>query len=107
MSPPRTRDTVARNGPGEVAFVGTGPADPGLLTLRAVDRLAAADVVVTDQPGREALVATYCRPDVEVLDASFGENLIQAQSKDGLVVLERGTVLMEHCPATQLVGQSG
>jgi uroporphyrinogen III methyltransferase / synthase len=74
VSSPRTRDTVARNGPGEVAFVGTGPADPGLLTLRAVDRLAAADVVVMDQPGREALVATYCRPDVEVLDASFGED---------------------------------
>jgi uroporphyrinogen III methyltransferase / synthase len=74
VSSPRTRDTAARNGPGEVAFVGAGPADVGLLTLRAVDRLRAADVVVTDQPGREALVAAYCRPDVEVLDASFGED---------------------------------
>jgi uroporphyrinogen III methyltransferase / synthase len=74
VSSPRSRDTAARTGLGEVAFVGAGPGDAGLLTLRAVDRLAAADVVVTDQPGREALLSTHCRPDVEVLDASFGED---------------------------------
>ena len=75
MSSPRTRDAAARSGrAGEVAFVGAGPGDEGLLTLRAVDRLRAADVVVTDQPGRESLLAAYCRPDVEVLDASFGED---------------------------------
>ncbi len=75
MSSPRSRDAAARTGqPGEVAFVGTGPGDEGLLTLRAVDRLRAADVVVTDHAGRESLLAAYCRPDVEVLDASFGED---------------------------------
>ena len=75
MSSPRTRDAAARTGPvGEVAFVGAGPGDEGLLTLRAVDRLRAADVVITDQPGREALLAAHCRPDVEVVDASFGED---------------------------------
>jgi uroporphyrinogen III methyltransferase / synthase len=74
VSSPRTRNTAARDGRGEVAFVGAGPGDDGLLTLRAVGRLAAADVVVADQPGREALLAAYCRPDVEILDASFGED---------------------------------
>jgi uroporphyrinogen III methyltransferase/synthase len=75
VSSPRTRDAAARTGPaGEVAFVGAGPGDEGLLTLRAVDRLRAADVVVTDQPGREALLAAHCRPGVEVVDASFGED---------------------------------
>jgi uroporphyrinogen III methyltransferase/synthase len=75
VSSPRSRDTAPRStGLGEVAFVGAGPGDEGLLTLRAVDRLAAADVVVADQPGREALLAAHCRPDVEVLDASFGED---------------------------------
>jgi uroporphyrinogen III methyltransferase / synthase len=74
VSSPRTRDAAARDGLGEVAFVGAGPGDEALLTLRAVARLGVADVVVADQPGREALIAAYCRPDVEVLDASFGED---------------------------------
>ena len=39
-------------GAGSVCFVGVGPGDEGLLTLRAVERLARADVVVVDQPGR-------------------------------------------------------
>jgi uroporphyrinogen III methyltransferase/synthase len=59
---------------GSVAFVGAGPGDDGLLTLRAVDRLAEADVVVVDQLPREAMIAKHCRPDVEVLDAGFGED---------------------------------
>jgi uroporphyrinogen III methyltransferase/synthase len=59
---------------GSVAFVGAGPGDEGLLTLRAVERLGEADVVVVDQLPREIMIARHCRPDVEVLDAGFGED---------------------------------
>ena len=41
---------------GWVAFVGSGPGDPGLLTVRAVDLLREADVVITESPDHEALV---------------------------------------------------
>ncbi len=60
--------------PGQVAFVGAGPGDDGLLTLRAVERLAAADVVVLDQLPRGDLVSRYCPAGVEVLDVGFGED---------------------------------
>jgi uroporphyrinogen III methyltransferase / synthase len=59
---------------GSVAFVGTGPGDPGLLTLRAVELIAAADVVVLDQLLREKDVARWARPDAEFVDAGFGED---------------------------------
>ncbi|MFB9377454.1 uroporphyrinogen-III synthase [Kineococcus gynurae] len=63
------RDAVT----GHVSFVGAGPGDPGLLTVRAVQLLAAADVVVLDAGSRD-LVARFCRDDVEVLDAGPGED---------------------------------
>lgn len=43
---------------GWVSFVGSGPGDPGLLTVRAVDLLREAEVVVTEVPEHEALVRT-------------------------------------------------
>jgi uroporphyrinogen III methyltransferase/synthase len=81
-----------------VSFVGAGPGDEGLLTLRAVERLERADLVVLDQVRRDTLLAAHCRPDVEVVDAGFGEDglpmtraarakvLIRAARKGGRVV---------------------
>ena len=72
--PPQTRPTRAAKAPGRVAFVGAGPGDSGLMTVRSVDLLAAADVVVIDQVARESVVARYCGPDVEVVDAGHGDH---------------------------------
>jgi uroporphyrinogen III methyltransferase / synthase len=53
-------------GPGIVFLVGAGPGDPGLMTIRSLDLIVAADVIVHDRliPS-EALVAA--RPDAEIL----------------------------------------
>ena len=48
-----TATTRAGKPVGRVAFVGAGPGDPGLVTLRARDRLAAADIIVTDSQDRQ------------------------------------------------------
>jgi uroporphyrinogen III methyltransferase/synthase len=69
-----TATTSAGRQPGRVAFVGAGPGDAGLMTVRAVEYLAAADVVVIDQLSREDVVARYCRDDVEVVDAGHGDH---------------------------------
>jgi uroporphyrinogen III methyltransferase/synthase len=42
--------------PGLVSLVGAGPGDPGLLTLKGRDRLAAADVVVYDALANDKLL---------------------------------------------------
>ncbi|MBB2986164.1 uroporphyrinogen-III synthase [Terracoccus luteus] len=59
--------------PARVAFVGAGPGDPGLMTVRGRDLLAAADAVVIDRISRDDVVLRHARPDVEVIDAGHGE----------------------------------
>ena len=95
--PPELRQEEARQAVGSVAFVGAGPGDPGLLTVRAVELLARADVVVTESQD-DAFVRRFCRPDVEVVDGSLGDDgqplshavrarlVVKAAKSGGLVV---------------------
>ncbi|MFC0626486.1 uroporphyrinogen-III synthase [Kribbella deserti] len=57
---------------GHVTFVGVGPGDPALLTLAGRDVLAGADAVVVEGNRHDAFL-TYCRPGVEIVDASGAE----------------------------------
>ena len=56
---------------GFVSFVGSGPGDPELLTVRAAELLREAEVVVTEAPEHAALVAKLA-PEAEVVDGGFG-----------------------------------
>ncbi len=74
----RTLGTTSR---GWVACVGSGPGDPGLLTVRAVELLREAEVVVTEVPGHEELLRTVLGPErlagedaPTLIDGGFGED---------------------------------
>jgi uroporphyrinogen III methyltransferase / synthase len=71
---PRAPKPAKRPGRGHVAFVGAGPGDPGLLTMRAAELLSRADAVIIDQLSREDFVARHARPGVEIIDAGHGEH---------------------------------
>src|SRR4051794_38034734 len=55
--------------PGTVVLVGGGPGDPGLITVRGLQALSQADVVVADHLAPQSLLASL-PPEVEVIDAS-------------------------------------
>jgi uroporphyrinogen III methyltransferase / synthase len=57
-----------------VAFVGTGPGDLGLLTLRAVDVLRDAQVVLTDQLVPAADIRPWCAANAEIVAGSLDED---------------------------------
>ncbi len=66
---------------GWVSFVGSGPGDPGLLTVRAVELLREAEVVVTEVPGHAELVCTLLGDELFrgedgplIVDGGFGED---------------------------------
>ena len=73
----RNRSDESDRPVGHVAFVGSGPGDPGLLTLRAADVLQSADVVITEVPEHTSLLATLLgerMAKVCVVDGGFGED---------------------------------
>jgi uroporphyrinogen III methyltransferase/synthase len=74
----RVDQPIAVSAPtGSVAFVGTGPGDPGLLTVRAIELISEADVVITEGPEHTALLASLPggRPkDYAVVDGGHGDD---------------------------------
>ncbi|MCC3652446.1 MULTISPECIES: uroporphyrinogen-III synthase [Streptomyces] len=66
MSPTAVNFRSAHQPPlGHVTFLGAGPGDPGLLTLRAVEALTHADVLVAD-PQVLDVVVTHTRAGVDI-----------------------------------------
>lgn len=65
-----------------VALVGAGPGDPGLLTLKGRDRIAAADVVVYDRLVDPAIL-DHARPEARLIYAGK-ERGRQVLSQDAL-----------------------
>jgi uroporphyrinogen III methyltransferase/synthase len=60
-----------------VAFIGTGPGDPGLLTVRASELISSADVVITEAPEHHTLLAALLGDrldEVTVVDGGYGED---------------------------------
>jgi uroporphyrin-III C-methyltransferase/precorrin-2 dehydrogenase/sirohydrochlorin ferrochelatase len=72
---------------GQVAIIGGGPGDPGLITVRGRELLAEADVVLTDRLAPRSLLDEL-RDDVEIIDAGkipYGRAMAQEHINAALV----------------------
>lgn len=72
---------------GKVYLVGAGPGDPGLITVRGLELLRKADVVMYDALSNPDLLKE-CRPDAELIDAgkrARDHHLSQWQTNELLV----------------------
>ncbi|YAL83775.1 uroporphyrinogen-III synthase [Dermacoccaceae bacterium W4C1] len=84
-----TRKTATKStAPARVAFVGSGPGDPALLTVRAVALLKDAKVVITDQVADASFVSELTQDSVELVDGGHGDagQKLTAASRAKLVV---------------------
>ena len=89
MSRRTTTSRTPKKPAGQVALVGAGTGDPGLLTARAAAVLAAADLVVADERCGDAVLAGV-REDAEVQRTQPGEPagpVLVAAAKEGRTVV--------------------
>ncbi|MBC9718694.1 bifunctional uroporphyrinogen-III C-methyltransferase/uroporphyrinogen-III synthase [Streptomyces sp. TRM66268-LWL] len=100
---PTASEYPAAPATGHVTFLGAGPGDPGLLTLRAVEALAIADVLIAE-PDVLEVVRTHARegvavqgtalPDAAATDAAaaaVAANLVMASARGGKRVVRAVT----------------
>lgn len=74
-----------------VSFVGAGPGDPELITLKGLRRLRAADVVIHDRLIPAALLV-QARPDAEIIDAGKAPGRhCPAQEDINRLIVDRAT----------------
>jgi uroporphyrinogen III methyltransferase / synthase len=82
---PASKKPVDTGSLGTVCFIGTGPGDPGLLTLRAAEKLGKADVVVVDRAECAAEVLAHCPAEAEIFDTGDADpvKLVAKAAKAG------------------------
>ena len=71
-----------------VYLIGTGPGDPGLITVHGLECLRSADVVIHDQLVPTRLLK-YARPGAELITGGSTARQPMAQEAISLLVAER------------------
>lgn len=88
---------------GKVIFIGAGPGDPELITVKAANYLKKADVILTDRLVSQDIIEWYCTPTATVIpvgkqcrrgastpQSTINEMLLQFANEGKLVVRLKG-----------------
>jgi len=85
MSQQRAANSQGVTAPGKVILVGAGPGDAGLITVRGLEVLRAADVVVYDRLANPDLL-TQCRKDARLIYVGKGPGGMKQREINALLV---------------------
>jgi uroporphyrin-III C-methyltransferase len=83
---------------GKVILAGAGPGDPELITLKLKNRLADADVIITDRLVNPSIITDHARKDAEIILAGK-----QGYNDASLTQAEVTALIIEHALAGKTV----
>ena len=73
--------------PGKVFFVGAGPGDPSLLTIKAAKILQTADVVITDRLVNPEIIKEYVQANALIIPVGKQGGSSASKPQDEINVL--------------------
>lgn len=85
---PRVTVSTEPGDPVQVAFVGIGPGDPGLLTVRALNLLARASIIAI-APGDRAALTDLVSATTQIVDLPVPEDRTSTERADALTQIVR------------------
>jgi uroporphyrin-III C-methyltransferase len=94
MNPSATHSTA----PGKVVFIGAGPGDPELLTIKALRWLQRADVIITDRLVSPEILTGYASPAAQIIPVGK-----QGRSDTSTPQPAINALLVSHAAAGRLV----
>lgn len=83
---------------GKVILVGAGPGDPELITIKAVEYLKRADVIITDRLASPELISRYASLNARVIYAGK-----EGASASSLTQTEVNELILEHFDPNKIV----
>lgn len=92
---------LSSHGSPKVAFVGAGPGDPGLFTVRGRDYLARADVIILDSLHSEDEIQPFAKVDATYIDGADSTAGKQMNAKSRAKLLTR--TVAKHPEASLIV----
>ncbi|MBV9962335.1 MAG: uroporphyrinogen-III C-methyltransferase [Parafilimonas sp.] len=63
-----SRQTTTNQNHGKIYFIGSGPGNPGLITVKGATLLSQAEVIIADRLAGDEIIDLYANPDAIIID---------------------------------------
>lgn len=84
----------------KVYFIGAGPGDPDLITVKGVNALRESDVVIYDRLVNEEVISLYCKDSVKLIQVGK-----QGYSDKSFLQSEINQILLEEAKKNQIISR--